>query len=332
MRVLSLLLAVVTFTSSATAIVRWAGVNEAGGDFGSKGGVYGTDYTYPTKSSVNYFASKKVNVIRVPFLWERLQPNLNQALNATEFGRLNAIVNYATKTKGIYVLLDPHNYARYNGQLIGSSAVPYNSFKKFWRLLATKYKSNGKIIFGLMNEPNTMPTEQVLTAMQAGVDGIRSTNATQLILVPGNAWTGAHSWTQSWYGTSNAQVMLNIKDPHNNYAYDMHQYLDSDYSGTSSSCNSPTVGSDQLATATAWLKTNKKRAFLSEFGFGANPTCYAAANNLLAYLNANHVWIGYTYWASGPMWGNYIYSVEPKQGGDAPQMTHALNKWLRKHK
>ena len=26
----------------------------------------------------------------------------------------------------------------------------------------------------------------------------------ELILVPGNGWTGAHSWTQNWYGSSNA--------------------------------------------------------------------------------------------------------------------------------
>lgn len=80
---------------------------------------------------------------------------------------------------------------------------------------------------GLMNEPNSMPTEQVLAAMQAGLDGVRAAGAKQLALVPGNAWTGAHSWTQTWYGTPNSVVMLKIKDPANNYAYDMHQYLDS---------------------------------------------------------------------------------------------------------
>jgi endoglucanase len=43
-------------------------------------------------------------------------------------------VNYATGA-GAYVILDPHNYARYNGQLIGPD-VPVGVFTDFWARLA----------------------------------------------------------------------------------------------------------------------------------------------------------------------------------------------------
>jgi endoglucanase len=87
----------------------------------------------------------------------------------------------------------------------------------------------------------------------------------------GNAWTGAHSWTQNWYGTPNAQEMLNIVDPGNNYAFDEHQYLDSDSSGTSSTIVSATIGQERLVAFTNWLHTNNRRGFLGEFAV-ANST------------------------------------------------------------
>jgi endoglucanase len=32
------------------------------------------------------------------------------------------------------------------------------------------------------------------------------------------------------------------------------------------------------------------------------------------------VWQGATYWAGGPWWGDYMYSIEPINGHDRPQM------------
>ena len=73
------------------------GVNLAGAEFGSNvPGVFGTDYTYPTHAEIDYYASKGLGVIRLPFLWERMQRTEFGALDATELGRLTDVVNYAT--------------------------------------------------------------------------------------------------------------------------------------------------------------------------------------------------------------------------------------------
>ena len=56
--------------------------------------------------------------------------------------------------------------------------------------------------------------------------------ARNLILVPGNAWSGGHSWNENWYGTPNAVAMLNVVDPLDNYAYEIHQYLDPSTGGS----------------------------------------------------------------------------------------------------
>lgn len=115
--------------------------------------------------------------------------------------------------------------------------------------------------------------------------------------------------------------MKNITDSGNNFAYEVHQYFDNNSSGTSETCVSPTVGADRLKTFTSWLRNNNQRGFLGEFGISANETCMQALDNMLAYMHANaDVWMGWTYWAAGPWWGNYMFSVEPANGQDKPQM------------
>jgi endoglucanase len=50
----------------------------------------------------------------------------------------------------------------------------------------------------------------------------------------------------------------------------MHQYLDSDGSGTNATCVSPAVGAQRLGAATAWLQQNGYKGFLGEIGAGNN--------------------------------------------------------------
>jgi endoglucanase len=50
----------------------------------------------------------------------------------------------------------------------------------------------------------------------------------------------------------------------------MHQYLDTDGSGTSATCVSSTIGAERLQAATQWLQQNKKKGFLGEIGAGSN--------------------------------------------------------------
>src|SRR6185295_17559831 len=100
--------------ASSTAAIKYAGVNLSCAEFGQNNlpGTYNTHYTYPNQSEVNYFGSNGMNVVRLPFRWERLQQATNASLNATELARLHSFVA-ATTAKGIYVILEPHNFARY---------------------------------------------------------------------------------------------------------------------------------------------------------------------------------------------------------------------------
>lgn len=333
---------------SSRADVQYTGVNLSGAEFGQQNlpGTFNTDYTYPNQTEVNYFQSKGMNIIRLPFRWERLQHTNNAALDPTELGRMNTFVS-ATTAKGVYVILDPHNFARYypgpgnfqsttNG-LIGTT-VPYADFSNFWNQVAAIYKTNDHVFFNLMNEPNTMRTTQWVAAANAAIVGIRAAGATNLILVPGNDWTGAWTWSQNYFGARNSQAMLNIVDSGNNYAYDVHQYLDSNGSGTTTNIVSPTIGLERLTNFTAWLKINNRKGFLGEFAV-ANSTIGSSTNligdealtNMLGYVRTNSdVWLGWTWWAGGPWWGNYMFLLDPTNLGqtsqtDEPAMIVLLN-------
>ncbi|CAI4212817.1 unnamed protein product [Parascedosporium putredinis] len=157
----------------------------------------------------------------------------------------------------------------------------------FWTRLANQFKSNDKVIFDTNNEYHTMDASQVLALNQAAIDGIRSTGATNYIFVEGNQWSGAWSWTI--YNTN----MINLVDPLNKIVFEMHQYLDSDSSGTSTACVSTTIGVERVTAATKWLRDNGKLGFLGEFAGGANDQCKQAVTGMLNYLQDNSdVWLG----------------------------------------
>jgi endoglucanase len=100
------------------------GVNLAGAEFGSNvPGVFGTDYTYPTHSEIDYYAAKGMGVVRLPFLWERIQRSEFGQLDAAELGRLDDVVSYATG-RGLKIEIEPHNYGYGFGALIGGAQTP----------------------------------------------------------------------------------------------------------------------------------------------------------------------------------------------------------------
>lgn len=96
----------------------------------------------------------------------------------------------------------------------------------------------------------------------------------------------------AWASSGNAAAFTGLTDPSNNIAIgrytivhevhhsilippfrtslEMHQYLDSDGSGTNATCVDSTVGVDRLTAATAWLTANNFKGLLGEIGAGSN--------------------------------------------------------------
>ncbi len=351
-RLAALLLALTV--ANATAALEFRGVNLSAAEFGHYSdtdpslnqlpGIAGTDYTYADPAYFDYFTGVGLNTFRIPFRWERLQPMPGGALDAAELARLSSVVNYATGL-GAHVILDVHNYARFltptEVRVLGTPELPSSQFSDLWTRLATEFKANNRVVFGLMNEPHTMLTETVVSTTNDALAAIRATGATNLALVQGNGFSGAHSWFQSWYGTPNATALLNIHDPGNNLAFEVHQYVNNDedpntpgedfttdYSGQSSNVESATVAAEKLAPFTDWLRLNNLRGFLGEIGTPASELGVQAMFNGVTHIEQNaDVWLGWALWAGGPWWDGatdndrYHLSVNPlTDGSTAPQL------------
>jgi len=296
------------------------GVNLAGGEFGTAiPGVDGVDYTFPNNAEIDYFVAKGMNTFRIGFRWERLQPQANGEFVAAYAAHLDSLIAHATEKK-VFAILDPHNFARYYDNTIGSASVPNSVFADFWRRLALRYKDNPYVMFNLVNEPHDISTEVWVSAANDAIAAIRAAGATNTILAPGNAWTGAYDWTQNWYGTSNSVAMLNLRDPLDNTLFEVHQYLDASFGG-GGECVSRTIGSERIKGFVGWLRDNGKKGFLGEFAGINSTTCQAAVNDMLTFAMQNaDVLEGWLWWAAGPGWGDYSLSIEPKNGVDRPQM------------
>ena len=308
-------------TGGAAGAPDWLlGVNLAGAEFASQKdpGTYGYDYIYPSHSEIDYYANAGMSVIRLPFLWERLQTSEYGPLDQSQLAHIDDVVNYAN-SKGLKVILDPHDYGSYQGSLIGSDAVPNSAFADFWGKLGGHFAGNANVMFDLMNEPHAQTAAQWLDSTNAAIAEIREAGATsQEILVSGTYSDGAWRWVK----TDNAAVIgTGVQDPSHNFAFDVHQYLDSNGSGTHPNVISTSVGAERLTAITTWAESTGNHLFLGEFGVGTDQTSVAALGNMLTYMQTHSdAWQGGTYWAGGPWWGNYMYSIEPVNGADKPQM------------
>ncbi len=295
-------------SAARPVLLKYHGVNLSGAEFGACcPGTLGRDYGWPTKQDVDAIAARRMNIIRLPFRHARLQPTLQGALNDAEFARMNEVVTYAL-SKGLTVMLEPHDSARHNGTIVTEM-----QFGDFWGRIARSFLTTPSVWFNLTNEPRDMPTETWAALATSALREIRRVGATNMVFVPGNGWTGAAHWTSNWYGTSNATAMLPVGKGDANTAYEVHLYLDSDGSGGGSECVSASIGEERIKAFVGWLKANGRSAFLGEIGAPDTALCKEAVTRTLAAVEKEPTyWWGWTWWSAGYRWpATYKLSLQP---------------------
>ncbi|ENA35153.1 hypothetical protein HMPREF1487_05681 [Pseudomonas sp. HPB0071] len=317
-KVLPVLAAGALFSSVVQAEpVDLVGLNMSGADFAGQvlPGVNGTNYIFPTESYFQQWSARGIKLIRFPILWERLQPTLNGNLDATYAGLIDQTFAYAQKYN-VKVILDLHNYARYRGQIIGTSGVPYSSYQNVMTRIAQRWSGQSSLYaYDIMNEPNGALAYWP-TAAQYGINGVRAVDKVRPILVEGNGWAEATRWAQ-WNDS-----LLSLKDPSNKIIFEAHSYFDENAGGTYETVDvnklDVNYGVERVRPFVEWLKKNGKQGMIGEFGVpDNNPRWNILVDNMLAYLKQNC--IPATYWAAGPGWGSYSLAVEPVNGVERPQ-------------
>jgi endoglucanase len=208
-------------------------------------------------------------------------------------------------------------------------------FADFWGKLASIFKDNPLVEYGLVNEPNNMSTMVWWEIAQKCIDAIRAAGATSNIYVPGNGWTGAASWTADWYDTatparSNAYGWLNangegapLYDPLGKSIAEVHLYLDENASGGSDELVSPTIARDRLSIAVNEASAQGYQLFVGEIGLCAGATAAAETwQDFIAYVSSQaSTCVGFAWWAGGePAWWHDVhaphFSISPTAVAD----------------
>ena len=269
--------------ASATPIkraggVKLAGVNIAGFDFGCDTSGHcdpAKIYAAPNADAQMQHFTKDahLNTFRLPVGWQyllnkRLGGKLDEANMAAYDRQLQACL-----ATGATCIIDIHNYARWDGQIVGQGGPSNEQFADVWTQLATKYADQSNVAFGLMNEPHDVPDLKAWAAsVQAAVTAIRDAGAkTQLILLPGNNYTSASAFVSN----GSLEALRGVTNPDgttDNLIFDVHQYLDADSSGTNAECVRDNVDTGFKPLADA-LRAAGRMAILSETGGGNTDSC-----------------------------------------------------------
>ena len=305
------------------------GVNLSGleGNAGTRPGRVNYNYVQPSNAMLDYYAAKGIKVIRLPFLWERVQPDLlaKPASMVVDAAYLQLIENVLVHAQadGMGVVIDMHNYGAYDGIKIGAAGgVTTAGFGAAWQAIAGLLKTYPALLgYDLMNEPNKMPSAAVWpAAAQAAVTAIRRTDMHTAIFVEGDSYAAASSWQ-----TVNGK--LAIVDPASLIIYEAHVYGDRDSSGTHYAWNTEaTYGvtvntiAQRVGVFDGWCRSGGHMCVVGEVGIGNDSSEWnVELANGLARMKADGLLAAF-YWAGGPWWGSYPMSIEPKNGIDSPQM------------
>lgn len=165
---------------------------------------------------------------------------------------------------GAYCMLDIHNFARWNGGIIGQGGPTDDQFVSLWTQLAMKYKDNEKVVFELMNEPHDLDVKIWAATCQKVVTAIRGAGATkQMILLPGTNFNSAEFLVSS--GSADALTAITNPDgTTDNLIIDVHKYLDEDNSGTHKPCTTDNV--ESFRTVAEYLRSKGRKGLVSETG------------------------------------------------------------------
>ncbi|KAG1729718.1 glycoside hydrolase family 5 protein [Suillus lakei] len=311
------------------APLQFAGVNIAGFDFGCS-----TDGTCVASGAVppvhqlsgidglsqmqHFVQDDGYNVFRLPVGWQ--YPTLDQmtgVLDETQFANYNMLVSDCLST-GAYCEIDIHNYARYDGQIIGQGGPSNEIFAEFWSNIASYWKNETKVMFGLMNEPHDIPNITTWAeSVQSAVTAIREAGATtQMILLPGTDYASAETFVSS----GSADALGTVRNPDGtftNLIMDVHKYLDYDNSGTNTACVSNHI-EDSWEPLSTWLRANGRQALNTETGGGNVDSCVNYVLQEISYqANQSDVILGYLGWSAGSFATDYVLSQVPSYSGNS---------------
>ena len=315
---------------------RW--INVAGLEFSTEGpdfsnatpGRSGEDWFVNGRKTYESLAAAGFRTFRVPFSWERLQPELRGPLAPEGVQALRYQLNLA-RSVNAQVILDLHNEGRYAQAIEGGverlalgeerhGQVPLGpkELADFWARMAHAFKAQPAVAgYGLMNEPHDLPAGAWVQASQAAAEAIRDEGDQTMLYVAGDRWSSVAHWAR--VNPSSPWV----DDPLDKVTYEGHCYLDQNGSGKyalsyeeelSFDPDLPQRAESKLTPFLEWLEKNGAVGFLGEFAVPVqDPAWCGLLRPMLECLDG--AGIQSAWWAAGEYWGDYPLSLQPPSRG-----------------
>jgi endoglucanase len=283
-----------TLVNGAGAVIRLLGVDRSGSEYACIQG-WGFFDGPSDATSIAAIAAWHTNAVRVPLnedCWLGINAPGNPYVGAAYRSQIRSYVT-RLHAAGLAAILDLHVTAPGSEPATGAALEPMADAHAvvFWRSVATVFKADPGVLFDLYNEPNNIDWSCWLNGcvendalkagarfrtvgMQALVNAVRATGATQVIMAGGLQWSSDLS-----------QWPAGLVDPAGQLAASVHVY---NYSS-----ETPAYWNTRLAVATLYpLVTGE----LGEFD-----CAHAFIDRYMAWADLNGVsYLGWTWDATSP--------------------------------
>lgn len=222
----------------------------------------------PTIEDVKYFVAQGMNTFRYPFRLDYAVDNLassetaNPSVMAKNYLKsvLMSVSDILKQDPQLYIILDAHNYMRYQPDLAElwnnpqANIITEAQLNTAWQYIAQQIaslpdlKDNPRLLLEISNEPysinGSLSQDKLKSMLTSTIKTIRATGLkNQPIVLDGNSYTGFHSWfvanpAGAGLSMSNADMIAQVaKDSQDkNLVVAVHQYFDQDYSGKNKQC------------------------------------------------------------------------------------------------
>ncbi|MCJ1300696.1 hypothetical protein MMC08_003493 [Hypocenomyce scalaris] len=307
----------------ALAGVQFGGVNIAGFGFGGTCILADTDPPLTQyggcdgAGQMQHFTENDgLNIYRLPMAWQYLTNNVASGpLDPINFPKYDALVQACLSTSS-HCIIDIHNYAGWDGNIIGQSAAgPSNAeFADLWQALATHYAADTSVIFGIMNEPHDSIDSTTNSIPHRRGSHTYGGATSQYILLPGNDYTSAQTFVSD--GSAAALInVTNLDGSTTNLIFDVHQYLDSDGSGIHTDCVSDHVADTFTPLATYLARISNSDEYLGYLGWAAGS--FSATTYILSLTPSGSAAAG---WVDQPLL-TQCFQKESTGGSSSAQPT-----------
>lgn len=265
------------------------GINLTGGSD------YDAFWSLPTTAEIRWAKRQGFEIVRIPYRWERLQPTLGAAFNATHQTALDNAVREVV-AQGMIAQPVTHNFGGRvvvggTGAIgapevkIGSATLTHAHWEDFCSRLGALWADiSDSVWLDLMNEPDSLPlngyateTDHLVAIYNKAIVQLRTAGFTGRIVLEGNGYNNAQFFDDNpWYNTGSTPPTsadafhAGIVDSGNNWIASVHNYPEPDHGNSTDPITDPVALRTRMENVLAWCTSTGRSVIVGEYAANAS--------------------------------------------------------------